>query len=351
MQRTMRGGWHRWRLGRPGRATFDAARHPDAAGLPFDGDQLESRLVWVFGSPRTGSTWLLEQLCDPLRLDDSTALGFGLQGGSPAPIDVLPVSEFLISSHIAPAFGDPIETDKGLVPATLNNYLGDKPAYLFAHDFEEIWRPAVRRLTLVRLYAVEAAARSEGLPVATSPCVVVKEVNGSHVADVIMSLFPRSRLLFLVRDGRDVIDSRRHALQQGGWLAEGGAKLDTAEERLEWTRKASREWACGIDAAGRAYAAQAPRLRRMVRYEELIADPTATLRELFDWLELERSAKRLERTVARHSFAAIPGDRRGATQKRRSATPGLWRDNLTSDERTVTRQIMGRRLAELGYEE
>ena len=29
-----------------------------AAGLPFDDVRFESRLVWILGSPRTGSTWL-----------------------------------------------------------------------------------------------------------------------------------------------------------------------------------------------------------------------------------------------------------------------------------------------------
>ena len=28
------------------------------AGLPFDDEELESKLVWIWGSPRTGSTWL-----------------------------------------------------------------------------------------------------------------------------------------------------------------------------------------------------------------------------------------------------------------------------------------------------
>ena len=29
-----------------------------AAGVPFDGAGLEARLAWIYGSPRTGSTWL-----------------------------------------------------------------------------------------------------------------------------------------------------------------------------------------------------------------------------------------------------------------------------------------------------
>lgn len=305
--------------------------------------------MWILGSPRTGSTWLLEQLCDPLRLDDSRPLGFRPPARVTQTFDVLPVNEFLISSHLAPAFGEPVEVGDELLPATLNNYLGAKPAYLFARDFQDVWRPAVRQLVLARLHAVEARARQAGLSLAPAPLLVLKEVNGSHAADLVMSLFPRSRMLFLLRDGRDVIDSLGHALRQGGWLAEhqGRPRFDTAEERLEWLRGACRTWACDIDATRRAYAAHASALRLKVRYEDLVADPASTLAGLVRWLGLDWSTERLGRIVSRHAFSAVTGG--GAGQKRRAATPGLWRHNLTDAEQEVAHEIMGRRLAELGY--
>jgi hypothetical protein len=34
----------------------------------------------------------------------------------------------------------------------------------------------------------------------------------------------------------------------------------------------------------------------------------------------------------------------------RAATPGLWRENLTEDEQRTMDEIMGAKLAELGYE-
>src|SRR6476659_10016380 len=155
------------------------------AGLPFDPDELESRLVWIFGSPRTGSTWLLEQLCDPLRPDDSQPMGFAAPDRrGAAPFDALPVNEFRVSSHIAPELGDPVEVDGRLLPATLNNYLGKKPAYVFARDYEQVWRPAVRRLVLVRLFAVQAMAARAGVPLVASPTMFIKEVNGSYAADL-----------------------------------------------------------------------------------------------------------------------------------------------------------------------
>ena len=323
------------------------------AGLPFDPDELESRLVWIFGSPRTGSTWLLEQLCHPVRPDDSKPTGFAATDrGTSSPIDALPVNEFAVSLHIAPAFGDPVEVDGRLLPATLNNYLDHKPAYLFARDYEQVWRPAVRRLVLVRLFAVQAMAAQAGLPLA-SPMIFIKEVNGSHAADLVMSLFPRARMLFLIRDGRDVVDSRIQAVREGGWLArqQGQAHFKSDEERLSWARGAMREWACAIDATMCAYRAHARRLRRMVRYEDLIADTEGCVGSLFEWLALPRNPERVARLVAAHSFSALPAERRGPLRKRRAARPGLWRENLTDAEKAAAAEIMGSRLAELGYDE
>ena len=64
---------------------------------------------------------------------------------------------------------------------------------------------------------------------------MIKEVDGSHAADVVMSLFPRSRMLFLVRDGRDVIDSLLDANSPVGWLTRlgwGRGAFESDQERL-----------------------------------------------------------------------------------------------------------------------
>ena len=332
------------------------ARRPaePGAGLPFDPDELESRLVWIFGSPRTGSTWLLQQLCHPLRPDDSRPAGFAAPDRRPEspPIDVLPVNEFGVSLHIAPAFDEPTERNGRLWPATLNNYLAGKPVYAFARDYEQVWRPAMRRLVLVRLFAVQAMAAREGLPLVDSPTILIKEVNGSHAADVVMSMFPRSRLLFLIRDGRDVVDSRIQALREGGWLAKQvQAQFEGDEERLRWARRAMREWACAVDATTSAYQAHPRRRRRMVRYEDLTADTADSVGSLFDWLGLQREPQRIERIVEAHAFSSLPADRRGPLNRQRAARPGLWRENLTDAEQGAAAEIMGSRLRELGYPE
>ena len=80
-----------------------------------------------------------------------------------------------------------------------------------------------------------------------------------------MSMFPRSKLVFLVRDGRDVVDSQTAANQPGTWLPVSGWK--TPEERHEFVRRRARAWVGDVASIERAFEAHPPELRRMVRYE------------------------------------------------------------------------------------
>ena len=54
-------------------------------------------------------------------------------------------------------------------------------------------------------------------PRVKSTLLLVKEPNGSQSADVIMRAQPTARLLFLLRDGRDVVDSELASFAVGGW--------------------------------------------------------------------------------------------------------------------------------------
>ncbi len=322
------------------------------AGLPFDAGELESRIVWMWGSPRSGSTWLLRQLSYPLfpNPEQTTVFNVPEGGRRRRDYDVLPVDESFISNHLAPAFADPREVDGAYVPGTINNYLGDRPVYAYSKAYRDVWAPEARRFALVRLYGFLARARAEGVPMTADPLIAIKEVNGSHAADLVMGLMPRSRLLFLVRDGRDVVDSLLHAYQPGGFLARHqGRAFATDEERAEGLRWAALLWSCNVDMTLRAIDAHPAALSHTVRYEDLLADTPAKIDELYGWLGIERDADERERMLSDTAFAAVPAQRRGALERNRAARPGLWRENLSDDEQRICLEIMGTRLARLGY--
>jgi hypothetical protein len=323
------------------------------AGLPFDDEELESNLVWIWGSPRTGSTWLLEMLCHPLQTKRSAPLGFSWPEGYPDPVPALAVDEFLISSHLAPHQGGLVDIFDSPYPATLTGLFARRSSYAFSSEFADVWRPEARRLTLVRLHAVVERARAAGLQVPDLPLLAIKEVNGSHAADLVMSLFPRSKMIFMLRDGRDIVDSLLDANSEGGWLTRTGlgrGGFETDDERLEWLRETCRTWVARINVCSRAYEEHDPALRQRIRYEDLLADPEGILAQLAGWLGLPDDEPRIHEIVARNSFAEVPETRKGPGRRWRAASPGRWRESLTREELDLVEKIMGPRLAELGYQ-
>jgi hypothetical protein len=329
---------------RAGRGGYSAT-----AGLHFDDEEFESRLVWIWASPRSGSTWFLHMLTHPLKSwteGTGNLHGFVTPSDWPGPVDAIPVSTTYVANHLLPSAGRANYSDD-LVPLTFSSALGmsSRANYFFSSKYEDAWRPELRRMLLVRFHRwVERAAQRYDV---ASPLLLLKEAGGGHAAPLVMSMFPRSKLIFLVRDGRDVVDSQAAANQPGGWLPMGG--WSTPEERLEFIRERARTWAGDMAAIKRAFDVHPAGLRQMVRYEDLLSDPASHLHRLMEWLGLQRNERWLEDAVESNSFESIKSDQKGSTSFFRSATPGAWRKNMSAEEAAMLEGVMTAKLREFGY--
>jgi LPS sulfotransferase NodH len=285
---------------------------------------LARKLVWMFGSPRTGSTWLMKLLAD------SPEVG---QIDEPyVPLHLVPVS------HVADG-GEYYE----------HNRRATDPNYFFAKRYLRHLKPQLRDLVLAGFdrQLSELGEKPDRLR-----WVIVKEPNGSHAADSLMSLLPDSRMIFLLRDGRDVIDSLVDAMmsKDSWWNAtQTSATARVPAERRGFIRHNAQLWLGRTEATQRAYASTPASQRMLVRYEELLADTEEVLGSLLSWLGLDAEPQRVREIAERHSFGAIPEDQRGPGKRNRSATPGGWRERLTGDELDLIEEIMGDKLRELGY--
>jgi Sulfotransferase family len=280
--------------------------------------QTERRLVWILGSPRSGSTWLMNLLCinnDAVRVNEP---GIGVHLG--AMLDsVLPVE---------PA-GKP-------AIYRLDQFRHDYKGYFLSSEWERVWRPALRVLILKRFRA----------QLGRVTYAVIKEPHGSHAAELLMSLLPRSRMIFLLRDGRDVIDSFLDAAEPGSWLM-GNLEGFRGMGREELIRTEAYRWLWRTEAVQRAFEAHPDQLKMFVRYEELRDDPAPILARLADWLGLQPEPM-LE--LARDtSVDQMPKQERGRGRFIREASPGLWRTNLSAEEQAIVHDILGEKLSELGY--
>jgi len=335
------------------------ATYSPSGGLQFDDDRLESRLVWIWSAPRSGSTWFLRLLTHPVKIPDKKPgpddyLGFRVPKSWPGTLRVLPIPTTFIGFHFDPVVGETGYTE-GHEPKSLRSALDNKVSYFFSPMYSDVWKPELRRMILVRFNRMIEHARDE-YPV-DDPLLMIKEAGGGWSAPLIMSLFPSSRMIFLVRDGRDVVDSQVAGSSPGGWFYESaiGRSLSAGgdwdpERRAKLVRNRSHAWVGDVKSIRQAYETHDPELRRMVRYEDLLADPAEQIRALNDWLGLKRGGNWLDRAIEANAFDSVRGKARGPDKIYRSASSGSWRRNRSEEEQRSMSAIMNETLVELGYE-
>jgi Sulfotransferase family len=285
---------------------------------------LEERLVWIFGSPRSGSSWLMRLLA--------------------ARKELATINESYLGAHLVP-IGGTVEAGEYYE----HGERAEDASYFFARAYIPVLRPMLRGLIL---HGLQNQLRQ--MKLSSRTLVVIKEPNGSHAADTIVSLLPATRMIFLLRDGRDVIDSLVDAmLNEESWWAERRGSADTPRAspgRVAFISQHSALWVHRTIATQRAFASLPEERRLLVRYEELLADTPAQLGRIYDWLGLDVSGRDVEAIASRLAYNSVPKDRRGPGKDIRAASPGLWRENLTEDEQEAMHEVMGVKLRELGYE-
>lgn len=286
----------------------------------------KEQLAWIFGSSRSGSTWLLRMLAE-------------LDG-------VVPIDDPHLGHHLGvwrpiPLAWAAAEEEPEL--STLLELKAEEPDYFFSERYRQSWWEPLRALIRSRFEAHVGQAGGE----AGSPTVVVKE-PGSHVAPLLAELFPASKLIFLLRDGRDVVDSWLDAYQEGSWAIPGGAFPVSAEGRIPLIRWLSAVWVYRTRAVRRAFETRSPGGRILIRYECLRSATTETMGQVCETLELDRGG--LGAAIERHRFERLPSAGRGAGREQRLATPGAWQEHLSTAEREAMHEVMGEALGELGYQ-
>ncbi|HEX8082737.1 MAG TPA: sulfotransferase [Solirubrobacteraceae bacterium] len=279
-------------------------------------------MTWIFGSSRSGSTWLLRMLreFDELVGLDETGIGHHLGLWRPIPLAWATCD-------------DPPEL------STFANVKSGNPDYFFSEEHREGWEPLLRDFILDRL-ALQVDGRRR---------VVIKEPGGSQVADWVMSLLPQSRLVFLLRDGRDVVDSWLDAYQDGGWITEDGGFPVAPHGRVPFIKWQATVWRYRTEATQRAYDAHTPDRRVLVRYEELLADPARELGRVLETIGLQVPAALVEEVVAKHEYAKVPAAERGPGRFVRAASPGGWCERLSAEEQEALIEILGPTCEKLGY--
>lgn len=170
--------------------------------------------------------------------------------------------------------------------------------------------------------------------------------------DEILSVYPRAKVICMLRDAKAVIASYRNWGDQGGfdYDRDPGHRLAVAHEQLRFRNSyhiaiSSMLW-CGV--VGAAFDAQRRFGReriRIQRFEDLIREPESELEALFRWLDLGFSPKVLEVPMHNSSFSSYKKNG-GFSQ----APLFQWRSRLSDSEIGVVNHLCRKALIASGYD-
>ncbi len=258
-------------------------------------------IVWIFGAARTGSTWLSRMMSELERHAVWREPLVGYLFGH---------LYYVRASH---------RRGRNLV-------LGGK---------RETWLPAVRAFLL-------QATHLKRPDVEEDDYLVVKEPNGSIGAPLLMEALPESRMILLVRDPRDVVASRLDASSEDSYMNKNllkklGKKNPSKHPDIA-IQEFSKDFLQHMGNAKQAYDAHQGG-KALVRYEELRADALGTMRRIYTELGIPVNERELIRAVEKHSWENIPEEEKGEGKVFRKATPGGWREDLTTEQAAMVERI------------
>lgn len=145
--------------------------------------------------------------------------------------------------------------------------------------------------------------------------------------------FPDARFIGIARDGRDVV---RSMMRQPWHPNKLRAKASNWRMKSELLLKYERDY---------------PEHFKLLRYEKLVTDPEATLRELDAYLGLDFEGGQLDPTVRQGVFLKREIGHKGKVSEAVDASRAFaWKDEKRAGELNAMNAIMGETLEHLGYE-
>jgi len=286
------------------------AMRSEAKGPPETrSEQLEAeQLIWIFGSPRTGSTWLSEMMVEQQNQVWWDEPYVGLLFGS-----------FLYER---------IDSNPKLLEVR---------KFILGEPYRKVWTRSIRNFVL-------DGARARYRKLDRNQHVVVKEPNGSIGAPLIMGALPDSRMIFLLRDSRDVISSQLDASRKGSW-SQQGRDLETKEKLEEFTRHLADVYLKVVSLVKEAYDKH-PGPKVLIKYEDLRYNTLETMKDMYEALDVPVDQDQLRASVFEHGWEQLPDSAKGRGKFFRKAQPGSWTEELSSEQIKIIEDITGPMLSE-----
>ena len=276
---------------------------------------LEKNLVWIFAFPRSGTQWLGTQL-----LTHDTVLSRG------------PSIGLTLGATHSGFQNDSIR---------LVDFRSNEIDYFLSKPFTSIWKFFMRKFILNRLNSQFHNLKQK---------IIIPDPEGSFGCDFIAKSLPDSKIIILLRDGRDVVDSIIDAGKPNSWYVKSrGVDPITPETRIPRIKTVSRNWVKQIQLFTIIKQFHDPNLVLEIKYEDLLKNTSYELKKIYDFIGIDIPEDKLNKIIQKYSFENISSDSKGPSKVTRSATPGKWKENFSEEEQKIMQDIMGKTLFDLGY--
>ena len=290
--------------------TISMAENPETNAHPATAP------FFVVGSGRCGSTLLRMMLASHSRLS------------------IPPETWFLVPLVRQFSIDRPLNAEEieGAVAVITGHYRWPDmkiDAQKFRHAVSQLMRPHVRDLAEV-VYRWHMQAEGKARWGDKTPIYI-------EILPELARMFPGSRFIHLVRDGRDVAKS----FKATGWDTGG-----------RWLHDNTREWMKAVRCHWRWMSSEFRERILLVRYEDLVINTEATLRQICKFIDEEFEPQMLtwqervdeqvpEREQVRHTKLKSRIDAEGVAR---------WRKEMSAREVFIAEAFMGPHLTRLGYQ-
>lgn len=258
---------------------------------PTDGFD-ESDVVWIFGHPRSGTTWLASLL----------RVGLGMKLWN----------EPLLCQVVA--FRNNLEINEP-------GRIGDDTFWL-SDPQEDNWRASLN------LLLNDVVARQAG-PRGDFKGLVLKEPNGSISAPWLVQAMPEAKSIFVVRDIRDVVASLIDARKPGSWMDQ---RLTQEFDRTKIVRQSVNRMTRIAERITRIREVAADGTYYEMRYERLRANTFEEVFHLAHHLGIPADTDQLQAAVDQLAIENVPEDEKGPGKFIRKGEVGGWRQELEWSE-------------------
>jgi hypothetical protein len=179
-------------------------------------------------------------------------------------------------------------------------------------------------------------------------CIGEKTPTHIYYLDLLADIFPCSKFIHVVRDGRDCIISGWYQVHR----VNPNYEKDLNMNFHKYVEICSKEWVRNVS-LGQSFQAKRPERCFTIRYEDLCQDINANIRKLLDFLNVRATSDDVHKCRISSSFELLSGGRKPGDEDQssfmRKGIIGDWKNHFDDVATNIFANNAGKVLEKFGY--